>query len=86
MDGQVRSRPGGQSTTHIVGPVILATKKSQNVSAKEENFAIVVQEVSRFRQHTIRAKVFSMQRVSTSTPIGDVSALEKLGNKVESGS
>ena len=66
--------------------MILATKKSQNVSAKEENFAIVVQRVSRVQQHTIRAKVFSMQRLSTRTPIGDVRALEKPGNNVESGS
>ena len=83
--GQLRGGPGGQDTTRIAG-MIRAAKKSQNVSEKEENFAIVVQEVSRFRQHTIRAKVFSMQRLSTRTPIGAVSALEELANEVESGS
>src|SRR2546430_7336085 len=40
-------------------------EKSQNVSTKEENFAIVVQRISRVREHTIRAKVFLMQRLST---------------------
>ena len=84
--GKLRGGPGGRDTTRIVGPMIVATKKYQNVSAKEENFAIIVQRVSRVREHTIRAKVFSMQRLSTRTPIGAVSALEKLGNKVESGS
>jgi len=61
-------------------------EKSQNVSTKEENFAIVVQRISRVREHTIRAKVFLMQRLSTRTPIGDIRALLELGNKVESGS
>ena len=61
-------------------------EKSQNVSAKEENFAIVVQRISRVREHTTRAKVFLMQRLSTRTPIGDIRALQDLGNKVESGS
>jgi len=81
--GKLRGGPGGQDTTRIVGPMILATKKSQNVSEKEENFAIVVQRVSRVRLHTIRAKVFSMQRLSTRTPIGDVRALEGTTNQVE---
>jgi hypothetical protein len=84
--GKLRGGPGGQGTTRIVGKMIVATKKSQNVSSKEENFAIVVQRVSPVGRHTIRAKVFSMQRFSTNTPIGRVRAQEATTNKVESGS
>ncbi len=56
--GKLRGGPGGRDTTRIVGPMIVATKKYQNVSAKEENFAIIVQRVSRVREHTIREKSF----------------------------
>jgi len=56
--GKLRGGPGGQDTTRIVGPMILATKKSQNVSEKEENFAIVVQRVSRVGNTPLGQKSF----------------------------